>query len=468
MRRRAAYVLISLVVLASRWCHLRILWVEECYPAAGAIQMLHGKVPHRDFWFDKPPLSSAVYLLWGAAAGWPLRLAGAVFVLLLCWLLYRFACEAWGEHEGLVAAGFAAFFLTFGLPSAVMALAPDLLMTVPHAAAVWLAWRGQAFRAGLAAGTALLVHPKALYVLLACLVWQWRSAPVLLAGFLAPNLALLGGLAAAGALPGYWRQVWEWGFLYSRDTFVSAPFSEGLRRTLNWAGFHAVPLLGAAWYWRRARDPASRRMGLWFLISLAGVAAGARFFPRYYLQLLPVTALTGARGLVLLGPRRALAVGLLLIVPLARFGPRYIALGRELLLDRPHEWSDLAMYQGSAETAATVARLAGPDDTILVWGYRPDIFVLTRMPAGAPFLDSQPLTGVIADRHLTSARPSAPDLAARNRLVLAQSRPAFLVDGLGPYNPRLAITGYPDLGGWLQGYRVAARTPTAIIYRRAP
>ena len=85
MRTRAVFALIFLFVLAARLSHLRILWIEECYPAAGALQVLFGKVPYRDFWFDKPPLSMAPYLLWGAETGWPLRVAGALFVTLVSW-----------------------------------------------------------------------------------------------------------------------------------------------------------------------------------------------------------------------------------------------------------------------------------------------------------------------------------------------------------------------------------------------
>src|ERR1019366_210404 len=39
-----------------------------------------------------------------------------------------------------------------------------------------------------------------------------------------------------------------------------------------------------------------RRWTVWLVISLAGVAAGLRFFPRYYFQILPVVVLLAARG----------------------------------------------------------------------------------------------------------------------------------------------------------------------------
>jgi hypothetical protein len=106
---------------------------------------------------------------------------------------------------------------------------------------------------------------------------------------------------------------------------------------------------------------------------------------------------------------------------------------------------------------------ARPADTLLVWGYRPDIFAGSRMLAGTPFLDSQPLTGVIADRHLTDAHSSEPDLAARNRKLLTRYRPSFIVDGLGPYNPALSITRYAGLAAWLADYEVFATTRTVCF-----
>jgi hypothetical protein len=171
-------------------------------------------------------------------------------------------------------------------------------------------------------------------------------------------------------------------------------------------------------------------------------------------------ALMAARGYVLLGRRRAVLLALLLI-PLMRFGPRYVTLANDLLHDRQAEWSDLVMNQDSRAAADRIDR----GGTLLVWGYRPDIFAYTRMPAGSRFLDSQPLTGVLADRHLTRSDVAAPELAARNRRELIQTRPTWIVDGLGPLNPALAITNYPDLRDWLAGYQEAGRTRYTIIYR---
>lgn len=434
---------------ATRLCHSAIVWVEEAYPTAAAIQLLHGQALYRDIWFDKPPLLAYTYLLWDARIGPALRIAGAIFVFLCCLALWRFARELWGPREAIAAALLLGFFLTFGIASAVMALAPDLLMLLPHIVAVYLAWRGRAFLSGLIAGLAALVNVKAIFVAAACLFWAGSAWPWLLLGFAIPNAAAFAWFGQP-----YFDEVWRWGVLYSGRGFA---LSTAFNRSLNWAGFQAALIAGAVYAFSKEKN---WRMAGWLLLSVAAVAAGWRFFPRYYFQLLPVMALLAARGYVLLGKWRAI-LWLLLVVPLIRFGPRYVTLANDLLHDRPTEWNDLAMNQDSRAAADRIDR----DGTLLVWGYRPDIFAYTRMRAGSRFLDSQPLTGVIADRHLTSSEVAAPALAAHNRQELIQTRPAWIVDGLGPYNPALAITSYADLRDWLAAYREAGRTGHTIIYR---
>jgi hypothetical protein len=439
--------LLFAVVLLLRLCHRDIVWVEEGYPLAAAAEMLRGKVLYNEVWFDKPPLFPAFYLLWGALAGWPLRVAGALYVLLSAWAVGRVAAHEWGWREERLAAALTAFSLTFGIPATVMAIGPDLMLIPIQAAAVLAAWRRQALLAGLLAGAGMLVNGKMLILLPAIIVLR----PIWLAGFLAPQLVLL------PVAPAYWQQVWAWGAMYSRDTFIADPLLTGLQRTANWAGFHATIVIGAGLaIWEQ---PVKRRWLLWIACALAALAAGFRFSPRYYFLLLPPLAILAARGLAT-GRRWVLLI--LLVIPLIRFGPRYVELAADLAQGKSHVWRDLAMEQDSRAAASLIK---GPGD-LFIWGYRPEIYAMSGKPAAASFLDSQPLTGVLADRHLINSRPTAPALAQTNRAELVKTNPEWIVDGLGPYNPQLAITQYPDLREWLQAYREVGRTPGAIVYRR--
>ena len=448
---------LGIVVFLPRLAHSGVLWVEESYPMAGALQMLGGKLPYQGFVYDKPPLGLFFAALGAGSPEIVSRVLGAFLILLCCIVGGRIARAWWSEAEAVWTTALLTVGLTFYLPATVVPVAPDLLMLLPHLAAIYFARAGRPTLAGLMAGLAIWINSKGVLVALACGLWSPAAAVVGLA---------LGALQLL--IPGNWEQVWRWGMLYSADTFLERPLAEGLLRTFNWAGFHATAVLGTAVYFFRENRNGPNgdrwRMAAWLLLSLAGVVAGLRFFPRYYFQLLPVVALLGARGLVLLPTARRWALACLLLIPIVRFGPRYV----QLAVNGDADWSDTALNRDSRAVSARIGAAASPQDTILVWGYRPDILVYTRLPLGAPFLDSQPLTGVIADRHLVQSRPSAPEVAAANRKRLVEYRPEWLVDGLGPSNPQLAIGQFPDLREWFANYSEAFRTSATVVYRRKP
>src|SRR4028118_1956983 len=116
MRVAAAGCGIAVIVTGARFCHLDLLWIEEAYPLAAAAEILQGKVLYRDIWFDKPPLYALFYTLCGAVAGWPLRLLSATYLLLGCWLVWRFFPEGAGRKEALTAASLLALYLSFDIP----------------------------------------------------------------------------------------------------------------------------------------------------------------------------------------------------------------------------------------------------------------------------------------------------------------------------------------------------------------
>jgi hypothetical protein len=460
MTRGVIFTFLAAVVIAARLCHSNVLWADDNLPLAAAVEVAHGRVLFRDVWFDKPPLVAWIPLSWGARAGVPLRLAGAAYVLAVAAMAWQFARTVWSEREGLLAACLFPFFLTFGLPSAVIPLASDMLLILPHLAAVYFAWRGRAFWSGAAAGIGLLCSSKAIFVLAACALWQWRSLPMLLLGFAAPNAVTLAWMWMHGSAAGYYRQVWQWGSIYAANTFVENPLAEGFKRTLGWLGFQVALVIGAIVALKRER---SWRLAAWIALSLSGVVLGLRFFPRYYFLLLPPITIVAARGWSLLRQARfpvvAALLPVLLLIPFFRFAPRYITLARH------QTWSDLAIDSDSREAGEELKSLARPGDTLFVWGFRPDIFIYSGLPAGTRFLESQPISGVLADRHLSSQTALAPEFTAPNRAELIASRPTWVIDGLGPYNPALALDRQAYLAGWLSRYQPVARTNFSILYR---
>jgi hypothetical protein len=206
---------------------------------------------------------------------------------------------------------------------------------------------------------------------------------------------------------------------------------------------------------------------LWIALSLAVVWMGWRFFPRYFFHLLPGLLILAARGASLAPRRWRMGMAALLLIPLARFLPATLQLGVETLRGAPHASADLALYEDARGAAAIVKPLARPGDGLLVWGYRPELYLLTGLNLGTRFLDSQPLNGVLADRHLQQSRATFPELAARNRAALMEAKaPEWLLDGLGPINPELDVfNGQGGLTEWRNKYVEIGRTRTVIVYR---
>ena len=445
------------LLLGVRLCHTNVLWVDEAYGLAAARRILEGTALYRGLWFDKPPLYAWIYLpAAAAAAAWPLRVLGALFALLCCWLASRTARELFGEREGYLAAGAMAFFLSFDYPSALISLAPDLLLIPFSLATVWALASRRPALAAVCAGAGLLANSKALLLLPLVLVWNlraWRRV-----------LPVYGATAAAVCLlaRGWWEPVWRWGALYSSDSPLAHPLTDGIVRTAGWAGFHAALVLSAVFYFAR-KNPHRFGLAVWLALAFAMVVAGERFFPRYYFALLPVMTVAAGRGAARLPrPWAVLAVVVALAIPAARFGVRHIA----TLRGEPAAMRDLSLYADCREAGARLHALAKPGDTLFVWGYRPELNVLAGLPGATPFLDSQPLTGVLAERHLTRADITAPEIARNNRRKLMATHPVFIADGLGSYNPALAITRFEDLGTWLAGYRLVAETAGFRIYQR--
>src|ERR1700761_7655783 len=104
LHRRWPLAALVLALACLRLCHIHLLWADEDYHLAAAIHLLHGGIPYRDFWYDKPPLSAVYYLLIAGYSGWPLRLLDAAYIGVACWLIFRLAQAFWTEAEGWTAA----------------------------------------------------------------------------------------------------------------------------------------------------------------------------------------------------------------------------------------------------------------------------------------------------------------------------------------------------------------------------
>ena len=465
-----AWLLALLATAALRLAHVNLLWSDEDYHLAAAIQLLHGRLPYRDFWYDKPPLAALFYSLIGGYSGWPLRLLGIVFVLACCWLAYRLAARWWGQPEGRAAALSLAFFTAFYLPSATVPFAVDGLLLLPHLAAIYFAKERRPFWSGICCAAGLLTNIKAVFVVATCALWLLPNLTLFSVGVALPlGIAAATG-AALGLLPDFYQQVWQWGLIYARGATASNPLGIALKNSADWLAFHAALLAGFLIMIRQQTKTDQFKLTVWFVLSFVALLFGNHFAPRYFFQLLPVLVIAGARGMVFAISRYGrLAVtvfALLLLVPLIRFGPRYTSLVWLNLKHRQTTWADAALDIDSQQVALIINERKHPSDTLFVWGYRPDVYVYTRLLPPGKFWDSQPLDGVPADRHLLSSQAILTGAARENRALFVQSRPAFVVDGLGMLNPALAPEKFAEIAAWLRHYRLIRQTSLSRIYQR--
>ncbi len=371
-------------------------------------------------------------------------------------------------REGVLAALLLAFFTTFYLPSAVIPFAADAVIMLPHLLAIYFALNCRSvIAAGILSGIAFLGNTKAIFVLAACCLFAGSQILVLLMAFAATLCLEAGALFALGAWPGYIEQVWHWGLLYAQGAPVAHPLLNGIARTGNWLGFHLALVLGTGWALTEQSRNRWRLIG-WIAFSFAGVALGSRFAPHYFLQLLPPLVIAASRGITLAFDRyrrpAAIALTLALSLPVIRFGPHYILLAA----GRSSNWADIKMDLDSQQAAERINAVSHGGDTLFVWGYRPDIYVYTRLLSDSRFWDSQPLTGVPADRHLSSTVAIYAEAAKANRIELSHTHPTWIVDGLSPFNPALKIDRYAELQQWFNDYELVNRTDLTLIYHRRP
>jgi hypothetical protein len=141
-----------------------------------------------------------------------------------------------------------------------------------------------------------------------------------------------------------------------------------------------------------------------------------------------------------------------------------VTLAIDNLHRRPHRWAELALDQDDQAIAAILYTRATPGNSVFVWGYRPGIYADAHLDSPTLFWDSQPLTGVPADRHLTSSKSIDAAWAQHNRLQFSTTNPTFIVDSLSQFNPALAMNRYPELSSMLARYRECARSPLSTVY----
>ncbi|HEY9382707.1 MAG TPA: glycosyltransferase family 39 protein [Gemmatimonadales bacterium] len=483
-------VLLTAVSRLPLLVHPRAVDDERVYSVV-AHEMLDGGKPYRDAIERKPPALfwtyAAIYRVVGKYNWAGLHLAALLWVLLTMAGLYAIGRALFGATAGLIAA------LLYGVyqpwwPGQTLALNGEVLMNLPLAWGAFLTLRRSASRTRpelLAAGVlfalafllkqpaAIAAVPFGVYLLLPAYRKSRGLRPreallhasLLTLGF----FATLGGVLLVLRAQGILAEALYWTIGDHSDPYFNLGNATGyslafiaICAPLLIAGARAVrqtrSSAPAAWSGKRAELLA---LVLWLAVSAVGVAAGGRFYPHYYIQLIPPLALLAAPGLAGFDrmPRRRELLGAVAVTALA------LTVIHPLRLQRNRNAESLGEFLQANST---------PQDRIFVWGQAADLYLEARRRPASRYITSFPLTGYV----FGSPRSWDPSFDTSNRILpgawdnlardFAAHPPLYIVDtdAARPL-PRYPMAGYPYLRDLVAThYRLLRRSRAGLIYRR--
>lgn len=396
---------------------------DEGVYATIAQGLLKGQMPYRDLFDNKPPLVYAWYalsfVLFGEHVVAP-RILASVLLSLTTLSLFSQARMVFPKTVAYLAAGL--FGLSTGLPFVALHANTEAYMLLPlvtSLVAFTVGVRRGGIRwfllSGALCGAAMMTKQVALWNLVALVgvaaALRWKTDGFSLRTFRSSACLIAGAAASVGlvavpfALTGSLDELFYANVSYNWLYLGVLSYSERLVDFASGTAYvaaAAAPLAGGAiWGFltvvRRRKQPLDYLILAWALASAAGVSTGGRFFPHYFLQLMPAAAVLTALVVYEIATKRrvapigkpALAVGLLMVVvSLGTIGVMYLAprAAEQRLAEsvaEQEEWES-----NSRQLGAYIAARTGPDDEIFNFGREAQIyFYADRRPAVRYFSD---------------------------------------------------------------------------------
>lgn len=449
-----------------------------------------GGLLYRDAVDNKPPLIyatvAAALRVAGPSSAAAFKLLTAAVHLGCAALLFVIGRRLFGGRVGARAALFFALAVVTGIAEDFPAPNTEAYMNLFALGALALlardperSSRRALVVAGALVGVATLYRVQGAAALLGAFIFLTRrrrpprvrvAGPAWMAlGFVLPVAFTVVYLAARGTLADFWIWAIRGNVSYVRLGATAFGWRPLLRIALVIAS--QLPLLAmavpAGVAWLRIREPDRTRAELiWIhlLTALFAYQMGSRFYGHYFIQVVPYLALVAAWGHANLPRARSRMLALtppLLVVWLVAFA----AINAIRL-------SAMRDEEGSAEAAAYISTVTGPDDELLLWSARGEIAFDSRRRYATRFPFNSYLTGrIFGTAH---ARPGASRETNRAlesdvgwRMLahdLAAAPPAIIIDG---GVPGFELAPYPLLRDLVQrSYGAPHRFGPFAVYRR--
>ena len=483
-------ILLTVAIRLPSLLHPEPIDSEAMYSVV-ANEIVDGGRPYIDAVERKPPLLFWTYAAIFKVAGefnWKaLHFVALVWTLCAMSGLYLIGRELFDRNTGLIAALFYGIFQPLWMWK-TLSFDGEMLMNLP----IILAWaiafrqsssrlRPELFAAGSLLGAAFLLKqpaaiaavPLGIYLLLP----SYRASRRLTRtnSIIQATMLTLGFFAALGLVM---ILLWKQGILYEACYWTIAGhdvphvfWQKGIVITLAFLGACLLLVIGAIMACRDKSEiwagRTAERTALFGLLaaSAIGAAAGARFYPHYYVQLIPPLALLAAPYYARLWSRTMQPPHWLL-----RPAVTYAWLALTVIAFSIEDWTALAPRRVPSEAGRYLFTHSSPDDRIFVWGQSSEIYLDAQRRPASRYITTFPLTGNIFGGPL-------PDVDTRSRIVLgswenlqedfAKHPPAYIIDLYSGQGALYPVQQFPILAKVLaEYYQPVARTEEGIIYRR--
>jgi 4-amino-4-deoxy-L-arabinose transferase-like glycosyltransferase len=489
--RRFLFVALGVVILtvATRLpslLHPRAIDDENAYSVV-ANEIVDGGLPYVDAVERKPPL---VYWTYAAV----FKVAGkynwtALHAVALAWTLctmaglYVIGRRLFDRDTGLIAALLYSVFQPWETWKN-LAFNCELLMNLPI---VW-AWaialgrsssraRPEILLAGvlLCAGfllkqpAAFAAVPLGIYLLLPSYRVSrglTRTASVTHAAMLTAGFfGTLGLVTIVLNKQGILRDAFYWTITNHTDLHVF--WERAALHTLAFVGICLPLLIGAALAYRDYRGvwagKGAERIALFGLVIAAaiGAAAGGRFYPHYYIQLILPLALLAAPHYARLWSGRTQSRHWLL-----RPAVTYAWLALAVVAFSIAHWLGLASQREPSEAGRYLSEHSATNDRIFVWGQDPKIYLDARRRPASRYILTLLFTGYDGRRNVDTRYRIVPGAWTTLEQDFRRHPPAYIVDLHSDPGARYPVRDFPILATLLaEQYEPVARTAEGTVYR---
>jgi 4-amino-4-deoxy-L-arabinose transferase-like glycosyltransferase len=483
-------ILLTVVIRLPSLLHPRPINSEAMYSVV-ANEIVDGGRPYIDAVERKPPLLfwtyAAVFKVAGKFNWIALHFVALVWTLCAMAGLYVIGCELFERNTGLIAALFYSVFQSWAVWKN-LTFDAEMMMNLPiiWASAITFRRSLSPLRPGLFAAGALLAAafllkqpaaiaavPIGIYLLLPS--YRARRSLTRTSSIIHAIMLTTGFFAALGlVMIVLWKQGILREALYWTIAGHDVPhvfWQTGIVTTLAFLGA-CLPLVVGAIMACRDKDKiwagrTAERTALLGLLagSAIGAAAGARFYPHYYIQLIPPLALLAA-------PYYAQLWSGTIQPPywLLRPWVTYAWLALTVNAFSTEHWMALASRRVPSETGRYLLAHSAPDDRIFVWGQSSEIYLDAHKRPASRYITTFPLTGYVFGGTIPGFDTRSrimPGAWSRLEQDFARHPPTYIVDVQSDRRTaQQPIKNFPILAKLLaERYQPLAHTAEGVIYR---